>query len=241
LAVRNNALWCDAVYRAHGKPGEFLPDLWFNRHAGLPFYPNAITLSTGSGRTGQVAQIAKLAAVGLPGGWGVKDSFAALDLTPLGFAPLFAAEWIWRAAGLEGSEPAPPELRWERLLDERALTNWEAAWNGEPPAGEPAPDRLFLPALLADPAIAFLAAYTGDRIVAGAIANLTGEVVGLSNFFLPADGPAPYWAGCLAAITRLFPGRAIVGYERNDALLQAQRAGFSSLGTLQIWIKQADQ
>ncbi|HMN28947.1 MAG TPA: hypothetical protein PKE45_12420 [Caldilineaceae bacterium] len=125
-----------------------------------------------------------------------------------------------------------------RITGEAALRNWEAAWNGEPSAEEPAPQRIFLPALLADPAIAFFALYTGEQIVAGAIANLTGEVVGLSNLFIPAGNPAPYWAGCLAAISRLFPQQAIVGYEEGEALLQARHAGFTSLGPLQIWIKQ---
>jgi hypothetical protein len=132
-------------------------------------------------------------------------------------------------------------MRWSRITDETTLASWEAAWNGEPTAGEPAPARSFLPPLLADPAIAFLARYQDQQIVAGAIANLTGEVVGLSNLFMPAGDPAPEWAGCLAAITDLFPGRALVGYEGDETLTQAHAAGFLSLGGLQIWIKQVDR
>ena len=35
----------------------------------------------------------------------VKDSFAVLELAPLGLRPLFGAEWIWRDPSL-----GPPEL-----------------------------------------------------------------------------------------------------------------------------------
>ena len=45
LCARNNALWCDAVCRAHGLPGEFLAGLWLNRRPVPRFYANAVTLS----------------------------------------------------------------------------------------------------------------------------------------------------------------------------------------------------
>lgn len=44
LCAGNNALWCDAVCRAHDIPGEFHPALWRNRHTVPPFYSNAVTL-----------------------------------------------------------------------------------------------------------------------------------------------------------------------------------------------------
>ncbi len=43
-AVANNALWCDAVCRAHGFPGVFGARLWVSTHHELTFYPNVITL-----------------------------------------------------------------------------------------------------------------------------------------------------------------------------------------------------
>jgi hypothetical protein len=44
---------------------------------------------------------------------------------------------------------------------------------------------MFLPALLSDPDIRFIAAYTEQQIVAGAIANRTGDVVGSRMCLLP--------------------------------------------------------
>ena len=46
-AALNNARWCDAVCRAHGKPGRFLPPIWVNAETVPRFYPNAVTLEAG--------------------------------------------------------------------------------------------------------------------------------------------------------------------------------------------------
>ena len=43
-AVANNAMWCEAVCRSHGYPGQFSTRLWLSPHHDLELYPNAITL-----------------------------------------------------------------------------------------------------------------------------------------------------------------------------------------------------
>ena len=98
-AVYNNAVWCDTVSRAHGSPGEFLDTIWLNRRETPRFYPNAVTLSEAES-SAQLDHIRDLIKADIPGEWGVKDSFHALDLTPLGFWVLPSAEWIYRAASL---------------------------------------------------------------------------------------------------------------------------------------------
>jgi len=85
--------------------------------------------------------------------------------------------------------------------------------------------------------IVFVAAHQGGRIVAGAVANRTGEVVGLSNVFAPAQDAAAYWAGCVASAMGAFPGLPLVGYERGADLSSAEEAGFSRLGPLRVWIR----
>jgi hypothetical protein len=96
-AAKNNAIWCDTICRAHGSPGEFHNELWLNRYAVPRFYPNVVTLSAEDGTATQLTSIQTLAANGLSGGWGVKDSFCSLDLITLGFKPLFEARWLWRS------------------------------------------------------------------------------------------------------------------------------------------------
>src|SRR3954447_21545863 len=100
-AVRENAEWVDLVCRAHGLPTTFTPDCWHTARRSPPFYPDAETLRPG------VAPSAVLEDIETGPGCTVKDSFADLGLSPLGFQVLFDATWICRPAG-----PAPGPVTW---------------------------------------------------------------------------------------------------------------------------------
>ena len=237
-ATRNNAVWCDTVCRAHGIPGGFHDALWFNHHPVPRFYPNVVTLTQG-GMAAQLETIQALTATGLPGNWGVKDSFNTLDLTALGFQPAFEATWLWRVPSPPLHKPATSGLRWTYIQTEPELAKWEAAWTGDLANNSSAPQpRLFLPALLAKPGIVFIAAYQDQSLVAGAIANHTDDVVGLSNVFAPPDNTQPFWTGCVAKIEERFPNLPIVGYERGTQLAIAQKIGFEKLQPLKMWTRQ---
>jgi len=236
LAAHNNAHWCDTVCRAHGIPGEFHEHLWIDRHPVPRFYPNAVTLSARSGVADQLAAIRDLVAAAPLASFGVKDSFATLDLAPLAFHILFEAHWLWRAASRPPPAPLGTGLTWTTVQEPADLSRWEAAWNGVP-AEKPStlPPRTFLPALLNDPDIRFIAGYADRQIVAGAIANRTGDVVGVSNVFSPEADAARCWAGCLATIIDAFPRLPLVGYERGNELAIAQALGFEVVGPLRVW------
>jgi len=235
-AARNNALWCDTVCRTHGIPGEFHPSIWINHFATPPFYPNAVTLADGHDQDAQLAHIRELIAVCIPGAWAVKDSFAALDLAPLGFTLLFEAMWTYRPATAARPTVRSTDVRWERVRSAAELGAWERAWRGDPAApAAPAQADLFRPALLADPDVLIVAAYHQQRIVAGAIANRTGAVVGLSNVFVPDQGAEALWTGCVGMIIDHFPGQALVGYEAGQALAHAEACGFAILQPLRVW------
>lgn len=234
-AARNNATWCDAVCRAHGRPGEFLPDLWINHQPTPRFYPNVVTLTRPRDQSAQLRAIALLDERGLPGAWGVKDSYCALDLASSGFQVVVEAHWLWRPATLPPPRAERTGIRWARIKDAAALAAWEAAWGG--PTGDDASPSVFLPGLLADPAIAMLAAYDQGEIVAGAVASRTGDVVGLSNVFTPAADGAHFWAGSVAGAMAAFPGLPLVGYEGGEELSIAQSLGFATVGPLRVWVK----
>lgn len=221
-AAHNNAVWCAAVSR----DGGFTAGAWTSPRRTPPYYPDAVTLTRDADAAALVAAID----TGAPHA-SVKDSFAALDLAPAGFEVLFDAQWIHRPAG---APPAAPALAWSRVADAAELEAWETAWDGEESTG------LFHPALLTDHAgeIAFFAGRdAAGRILAGAAANRSGEVVGLSNVFT-ADGARDdeAWTGALAGVASLWPGLAVVGYESGDDLDAALRHGFAAIGPLLIWI-----
>ncbi|MFE9560788.1 hypothetical protein ACFYM0_06745 [Streptomyces sp. NPDC006487] len=245
-AAYNNAAWCAAVCR----DGDFTAQAWSSPRPTPLYYPDAVTLTRDTDTAALLAGIDTAAPRA-----SVKDSFAALDLAPAGFEVLFGAEWIHRPAGAPGAAPA---LAWSRISGPAELEAWETAWDGEESTG------LFHPGLLTGTGeeaaegeetgkaaeggeaaeggdfgdIAFLAGRDAEgRILAGAAANRTGEVVGISNVF-SADGTPDdeAWTGALTLTAALWPGLALVGYESGDDLGTALRHGFTAVGPLRVWV-----
>ncbi|MFD7321173.1 hypothetical protein ACFV9D_08785 [Streptomyces sp. NPDC059875] len=227
-AVRNNAEWCEAMCRAHGRPGTFGPRAWTNARRTPLYYPDAVTLTADASVRDVLDGIDR----DVPGA-SVKDSFARLDLAGEGFRLLFEARWIHRPAGRR--VPAV-DARWQAVRSADELAAWALAWS----AGDADEAALFRAELLADPATTVVAGYAADgRITGGAVlsdsgAGEGGRVTGVSNLFA-ADGtdPAEAWAGCLGLVDG---GRPVVGYESGDDLPPALAVGFEETGSLRVWL-----
>ena len=225
-AARNNADWCASVCRSHGIAGTFGERAWWSSRRTPPYYPDAITLRHTAVPADFLAEIDTTAP-----GCSVKDSFAALDLTPGGFAELFTAQWIHRPAGLPA--PAAPGLRTARVSTAARLRDWQAAWHG----GSAAPD-IFRPALLNDPSVLVLAAYDGEELCGGFVLNRSTGLVGLSNLFAAGGSDAAaLLSSAIAAAASHFPGLPLVGYEHGDDLALALASGFAAVGPLRIWTR----
>ena len=223
-AARNNAEWCHAFSRTHGITGRFQAAFWSSPVRTPPYYPDAVTLRP------DIAVEDLLSGVDVDEGCTVKDSFACLDLGAAAFRPLFRAEWVVRQPA-KGRHASP--RGWSVLTSEAQLRRWETTW-GEVPGGS----GFFRPALLRDDTIAVLVGYDGDRIVAGAIANRSANVIGLSNVFDTAYELNSAWAAGAAAAATLWGDVPIVGYDAGDALHAAHDAGFESIGELVVWINE---
>ncbi|MDH6576925.1 hypothetical protein [Kitasatospora sp. MAP5-34] len=223
-AARNNAEWCATMSRSHGLAGEFGPQAWAAPARTPLYYPDAVTLVPGADPAALAARIDTAA----PGA-SVKDSFADLDLTGAGFRVLFEAQWIHRPAGAPATAS---DLGWNVVGDPDALRAWALAWDD----GDGNAD-LFRPELLDDPATFVLAGQSADgRVVAGAVASRSDQVVGISNVFaLDGDSDAA-WPVVLDAVHRLFPTLPVVGYEHGEDLAAAVRHGFEPVGLLRIWL-----
>lgn len=227
-AARNNAEWCDAVCRAHGLPGEFGAGVWSSARRTPPLYPDAVSLTPEVSAADLVARVDTASP-----GCSVKDSFACLDLAPLGFEVLFEAQWVHRPAGAALAESTAGKASWEPLRSAELLPAWESAWHD----GDGG-DGLFRPELL-DGDSTFLVARSEGRIVAGAIASRSASVVGISNLFATDDAPGgeeSAWTGCLTEVDRLWPGLPVVGYESGASLDIAVGQGFTPVGPLRIWV-----
>ncbi|WP_460364259.1 hypothetical protein [Actinocorallia lasiicapitis] len=227
-AVRNNAMWCDAVCRSHGSPGTFDHHLWVSFDHDLELYPHVITLNP-------AADIRDLAAVTAARQCAVKDSFARIDLTPAGLDLLFEGEWILHAPALEN--PCDLGLRWSKVTGAHQLNAWEKAWAHE----EPEDEAVFLPQLLHDARCTFLQAHRDGRVLAGAIAYTAADVIGISNLWGPAFPAPQLWASVVQATATTHPRLPIVSYAHGADLAAALRTGARTLGPLRVWIPERTQ
>jgi hypothetical protein len=218
LAARNNAEWCDTVTRSFGEHGRFEAELWINPGIAPPFYPNAVTLAPTTSVPSAIA--------GAQGDFAVKDSFHALDLAPLGFAPLFEAHWIWCDPQ---PKPRSDAVTWRIVRDAVTLARWEEAWRDD----ETGP-ALFRPALLDERDHAFISGEVEGRLLAGCVASRSAAVVGISNRF----GPDELTPGCLAAVQDFAPSLPVVGYEASTALETMKGLGFQALAPLRVWLRE---
>ncbi|MDP4302494.1 hypothetical protein [Leptothrix discophora] len=242
LAALNNACWCQAVCAAHGAGGVIGRDAWLTPHPPPPFHSRLVTIAADLGRDALDARLAELSSTARSPDWTIKDSHAAFDLGPAGWDELFSADWTWREPRPDCAVLAAPVVR---LMAPRDRLRWEAGWHGldsERNAPPELPWRQFPDAVWDDPAHAFLGRLDRHgRIVAGAIANRSPGVVGLSNLFVCSGDPAQAWVELADAAAAAFPGRPLVGYERGEDLHLARAAGFEELAPLRVWRRrQAD-
>lgn len=192
------------------------------------YYPDAVTLDPAVFAGSILGRIDTTSP-----GCSIKDSFATLDLGPFGFKVVHEAEWIYReppSAQMIG----PRDMTWIAIETADELAAWEAAWDVDG-----ASDRLFRPVLLHDPSVTIIGGYVDGSIVAGAIANRTGqELVGLSNVFTKDGDLDRAWSGSIGFLDTALPGLAIVGYAAGADLSVALRRGFLSVGALRIWLQE---
>jgi hypothetical protein len=119
-AVEENVAWCDRVCRAAGVTTFLDPERWWAASRTPPLYPDAITRRSG------VAPVDLLAGVDDGRGCSVKDSFADLDLSPLGFEILFEAQWVHRAPSEPSATPWWEEDQWWDLPDDPTVVQLRA-------------------------------------------------------------------------------------------------------------------
>lgn len=216
-AVQNNVEWCELV--AGGGRADPVTGLWVVDGDPPALFPAAVTLRP------RVSAENVVAALSGKDSCSVKDSYADLDLEPHGFRELFSAQWI----GLAPGQPSTRSPAWFTVTGPDDLESWCAAAE--------LPDVLPV-RLLTEPAVRILAAQRDGRPVAGAIANRSDEVVGVSNVFQADYRPLWVWSDIVAAIAEHFPAVPIVGYEHGTDLDAAIAAGFSARGPLRIWVRQ---
>jgi hypothetical protein len=238
LAVLNNTCWYEAIFTAHGLANETDGRVWRSHETAPPFHSNLVVLSPLTTRSDIETCAAGIEQQPRPKGWSLKDSYACLDLTPLGYAVLFDADWIWRDPVAVQAPACDAPLSWKRLDSPSSLAEWERAWSGDTRnEKEVLRTRQFPDRLLGSADHMFFAGRLDGKVVAGGIANRSPGAVGLSNIFSPPEFLEDTWRALTCAISAAFPGTPIVGYERGVDLELAQGVGFAPVGKLRVWCR----
>lgn len=220
-AVRNNAFWCEAVLRAHDIASVWTETLWLADTRAPTYYPNLITLSPHS----EVQPAITVLHDRMGAGWGIKDSFACLDLEQRGFRIVLEGGWYGREAV---TQPTATQNGVSLVASATELSQWCAGWGEGEPDGAP----MFPPSLLETDAIAFIHQVEDGTSIAGLAANLSDGVVGISNLF----GHGAALGACIDQAQVFAAGRAVVGYGASEELKALQPFEFSRLGPVRVWI-----
>lgn len=217
-AIEDNVAWCSAICAAHGSDERMTASAWINLAPSPPYYPNIITRRPGA-QADIIPLIEAARKRNAPKPWGIKDSFADLDLTEMGFSPMIEGQWL-------GGEPAIGRQQashdWDTVRSPEELSGWEGAWS------EDDRHRIFPADLLEDPRIRFWMLRRAGEITAGCVTFASGLVTGLSNWFSRGTETA-FELGIMGSIAA---DRPVVFWMSGN---EATPAGFSPLGPMRVW------
>jgi hypothetical protein len=219
LCAANNADFYGAVFDAQLLTWTRDRSCWMSTEQPPPYYSQLVTLTPEN--IEQLARITDLRWL-LTQPWSFKDAFCTLDVSSDGFEILFEAQWIWRDPAKVKRPDSWMQVKWPAQL-----RRWETAWAAN---GSPTHVTVFKEPLLADPNFLVMAQVQEGEIVGGAVANISDEVMGLSNVF------GASFSAAADAVQSLNSDLAVVGYERGHDLIAAKSCGFTEVAPLRVWM-----
>lgn len=223
LTINDNVLWCSAICEAHGANIDSSAPLWLNLKSSPRFYPNII--STEPGAQAQVCEaIERLRSLGIPKGWGIKDSFSDLALDDLGFETVITGNWFGGVPNM----PSESLEHWKKALSVIELRDWETAWGGDNDI------HTFPDALIKDNRIEFWCKSKNGMLEAGFICFRTESSVGVSNWF-SSQNQSIFDIGALDVVSSNFPGVPVVFWAPDDSAIQIPST-MERLAPLKVWI-----
>lgn len=216
VAVDSSLAWYDALCALHGVAGRVEEGLWVVGGSPPPLHSAVKTIEPGI----DPARVARIA----PSRGGVADSFGDLGLESYGFDLLFVARWIHRSADQQPARGLA--AGWSVVASAAELTDWTAHHDTS---------EVLLPALLERSSFQVLARHTDGDLTAGAVLHVGTGAVSVSNVWMKDRGDDT-WRDLVRNAGALWPGRALVGYERGTDLDSALAAGFVDVGPQLVWV-----
>lgn len=183
MAALNNALQSEAVLAAVGSSGAFGEVFWQNDHRFDIPYANGATLGSAADGARHLEAIKRLTAAREPDvPTYVMDSWATLDLEPLGYRVRFADEWF--VSELPPQPSGPPLASIEVIDNAARLVEWEAAsviaFGGGAPETR---GHTYPPGLLADERFTFYGVDVDGALAAGVLLFRDPACTGVYTFF----------------------------------------------------------
>lgn len=235
LAVLDNAAWCRLVSSDLNGVGVVDTCVGVLFPGRVPeFYPNFVSVDADVSRRDARLMVAALREADLPAGFGIKDSFANLDLGRDGFDCAIEGQWLGFDGAIDDSPPVQRDLSISWPRDVTGIDRWLEV------AGMTCIDPVKLCRQpLASKRVSFLEVRRNDEIVAGAVLTSFGPaqrpVLGVSNVFAREDD-LPVWTLIMTAARRRWRGCVLVGWEADASIESAQAAGFRTLHPMRVWI-----
>jgi len=218
-AVDASLSWYDSLCAVHGVPCSIDDDVWCADAPPPPLHSTAKTVEPGARPDRALAAVVDSGSIA--------DSFGSFDLTGEGYRLLFEARWIHRPAAAVGTRQLP--AGWSSVGTAAELRAWTSRHDTQ---------DVLLPALLQRSAFRVIGKRYDDGYGAGAVLHLCSGVVDISNVWSTSKDLD--WTDLVHAAAALFPGRALVGYQRGADLENASAAGFDTLGPQRVWIRDPD-
>ncbi len=215
-AIGASRSWYELTYGLHGKGFRTADGLWLGTDPGPPWHSGAMTLRPGL----DPARVIELLGPGFDSS--IADNFVDLELGDHGFTVLFDATWIHAPAPRSGA--TRPPVDWSVITTPALLAEWSERHDYVGVLTEPA---------LRLPELRILARARDGRLTGGAVLHRTGTVVAVSNVWAATEPDR--WTELMIMAELVFPGRALVGYERDQDLTDALAAGFTAVGLHRVW------
>lgn len=217
-AVLNNVVWCGIVCDTHGISQTSKENVWGLMSKAPAFYPDIVTSNK------EVTEDEIIDFIGSREIFSIKDSYANLDLSPIGFKILFEAEWIYHKPIYNFNFF---QSDWRVITTESDLAKWTKIQGT---------GNVIKPILLKREDVRIFMLEKKDGI-SGFIANIGAGAVGITNIFSSEHTIEDLWSTLPKVVSNEFPGLPLVGYEQDGNLTVAIQSGWASIGPLRVWIK----
>jgi GNAT superfamily N-acetyltransferase len=241
VAARNNILQSEAVLAALGAAGVMGDYFWSNPHGFDIPYAHGATLGQASDRDRQRAAIKDLTAA-RSSTTVIMDSWAAHDLTSLGYRLLFADEWLVRASTPVRSPERPEDLSIERIETATVLAAFEAASMiafGDAPADKAG--TLYAPTLLDDENFSFFAGRVDGEPAGGVLTFREAASLGIYTLFtLPDYRGRGIGTALVETALQVAPHLPAVTNPSSLSRRIFAGLGFESAGPRKLWIREIE-